>query len=1111
MTSSPERVFLSAESSLQVTRERSNYAKLCALLVDGSRLAFRNILINFFPTNEFFISALAERKNTLQELKNKDVISQDQWDLLYHSSHQSTSLSSTKFDASLLFVLLRHVCDVASLTDRGEWLPDRKDLSREADIGRLILYRNGYAKHSAEMRVSSAKFEEDTMAICEVLVRLGGQEVQTETDQLYKMWLDPELEKDYIQKLREWQRLDSILSDGSQNVSLSLGGVRGWGDRQDAQLLDQVKKTADGGRCEGGMNEDSPLRMKASCSSTVEDIKGDANITKPEKGAVSSHRQSKPTSDVTYQPKQGLVGILKEELKFHYNKLRRLQPMPWMKRVTVDLGKTFSSLELIDRKTRYESRNIGMKLIGLGEPKSDNSSTLRPSRINISREQIFSPFDIDGGNVPRRILMEGEPGIGKTTLCKKLAHDWRNDESYINRFSGVFVIDVRKFKGSLKLSLREQGLVSKAVSLEHLWEYIAKHQNEFLWIIDGLDELYPNVKDDIVKLVTGQLFPDSTVLASSRICQWEIFFKNENLGEIFDREITNAGFVPEASDDFMKMYFESKPSMFDASDLLTFVKRDKGRLRDLTRNPLICMYLCFLWEDKLSRDVLKRSEYLDFCQVLIRMRKCVSRRFFDTHKGEKLQSVMFEDRVQKVRHLAFDGLMRGKTQFSLEDINSLFTTTFNDDDTLFQMGILSKELGEVDEIEVTLFEFPHKAIQDELAGEYFNSLSESERETKYDDIVSVPARHQMLVFMSALSREIGMEKLTPLFDNFKRVVDNFPYYQLIAYDPFNEPNVCLPLECLSVSGCSQSLATILADVYMKRGKALWFLQDTLLTSYEDNIKGLICLIETTKYADVVEDVVISGWSKDKFPAWALHIIRRLATVKLLTFIDVPYSSMLEIVEPDFVSKNPVEKVVALNTGLHEKEIAPFHKVVAAMKVSDIVDCRIYNFGSEQCVGEFHFLKGVDCSDAEKVDNCASQGMQLQSTNTSKTEINLEIYEVQDKPLNLLCSKFDFAKLQGKHGRISISNTASIANMVDILKFFQSVMSSVQVGVTNVLEKAVILIMLEHQVIGTQLQCQQSDEYSDFISDVTVVQTEVTSTCKWLVGIRRQGLRSSVII
>lgn len=46
---------------------------------------------------------------------------------------------------------------------------------------------------------------------------------------------------------------------------------------------------------------------------------------------------------------------------------------------------------------------------------------------------------------PFRILIEGNPGYGKTTLTLKMASDWAAKKEYINKFHLVFLIPLRDF------------------------------------------------------------------------------------------------------------------------------------------------------------------------------------------------------------------------------------------------------------------------------------------------------------------------------------------------------------------------------------------------------------------------------------------------------------------------------------------------------------------------------------------------------------------------------------------------------------------------------------------------------------------------------------------
>ena len=64
---------------------------------------------------------------------------------------------------------------------------------------------------------------------------------------------------------------------------------------------------------------------------------------------------------------------------------------------------------------------------------------------------IFKPHD--ECSKPRTVLIEGKPGIGKTTYCKKLVYDWatgkQEEEDLFPRFETVLFLKCRDIKSDL--------------------------------------------------------------------------------------------------------------------------------------------------------------------------------------------------------------------------------------------------------------------------------------------------------------------------------------------------------------------------------------------------------------------------------------------------------------------------------------------------------------------------------------------------------------------------------------------------------------------------------------------------------------------------------------
>ena len=82
-----------------------------------------------------------------------------------------------------------------------------------------------------------------------------------------------------------------------------------------------------------------------------------------------------------------------------------LSPSPWCEQYQFFLGYIFTSLKGVRRKkTRGEISNVFVDMSSILDPYEECSA-------------------------PRTVLIEGEPGIGKTTYCKKYAYDWATQKA----------------------------------------------------------------------------------------------------------------------------------------------------------------------------------------------------------------------------------------------------------------------------------------------------------------------------------------------------------------------------------------------------------------------------------------------------------------------------------------------------------------------------------------------------------------------------------------------------------------------------------------------------------------------------------------------------------
>ena len=205
----------SAAPTFLSTKETTNYARLCRLMVDVGTQALRDTFDAIHtPTNLYIV--LAGNKATLRTLRTRKVINATQWGKLFPAI--STSVSSAQFDITLLMVLLRNLCGLPSPATGWDKLPAETDVSREADIARVKYYRNTVYGHAECASVDDAAFNAYWDDIRDTLVRLGGVKYKTAIDKLETEVMDPDLEDHYKELLRQWKKDEDNVKDQLNEV-----------------------------------------------------------------------------------------------------------------------------------------------------------------------------------------------------------------------------------------------------------------------------------------------------------------------------------------------------------------------------------------------------------------------------------------------------------------------------------------------------------------------------------------------------------------------------------------------------------------------------------------------------------------------------------------------------------------------------------------------------------------------------------------------------------------------------------------------------------------------------------------------------------------------------
>ena len=192
-----------------------------------------------------------------------------------------------------------------------------------------------------------------------------------------------------------------------------------------------------------------------------------------------------------------------EYLKSLYNR-DAIRPDKWPP--TPSRG--YVSLAVVEGDDRCRDEYIGHTLQG-------DIKELLKNRKKISVHQIL---EVESQSTPGLVLIEGAPGIGKSTLAWELCRKWE-EFSCMQQYSLVVLLRLREEEVQKVGNVGQLFFSYESDDKDTLVKEVLKGQGKgILLILDGFDELPKALQQNsfLLNLMKGLALPASTVLVTSR-------------------------------------------------------------------------------------------------------------------------------------------------------------------------------------------------------------------------------------------------------------------------------------------------------------------------------------------------------------------------------------------------------------------------------------------------------------------------------------------------------------------------------------------------------------------------------------------------------------------
>ncbi|XP_033105221.1 uncharacterized protein LOC117107621 [Anneissia japonica] len=386
-----------------------------------------------------------------------------------------------------------------------------------------------------------------------------------------------------------------------------------------------------------------------------------------------------------------------------------------------------------------------------------------------------------------RVLITGKAGMGKTTLLKYIAYNWATYSSDTFADKLLFLVNVRDIKaGNSVLDV----IVQQYIDMEDFYAetelqrgskiiqtFLRKHDDELVFLLDGLDELEAGSKGP-ENLFNNLELRDSTVILTSRPDRTDSFLK------MCDVHVKVMGFSVSQMKQFIHKYFnyfnESKSgeSLINVLRIDSINKNDWGgnhkEAFELCSSPLLLLHICTIWN---------QNKYLpnDLTDLYKEVFLCILNQNIGRRNDE--EKVTFDSIPKKYSSaiLALGGTMYKGLQKNILHIDKTsLTKVYKKDivDLALKLGFVYKNQPVAVNDHSKIYSPSHKLLSEALAGFYLSTKCRqmSLHHDEYEKIRSSKYLHMTRVFaIGFLGKNAGKLMKHWLMNNATN------YYSLATY------------------------------------------------------------------------------------------------------------------------------------------------------------------------------------------------------------------------------------------------------------------------------------------------------------------------------------------
>ena len=438
----------------------------------------------------------------------------------------------------------------------------------------------------------------------------------------------------------------------------------------------------------------------------------------------------------------------------------------------------------------------GGVILRYGEPEEEmvelaqlgQIETIMKAKKSISLAALFSinPLVLLPSQKPCRVLIEGAPGVGKSTFALHICQEWAQGASFLTKFDLVVLVYLRDqaIRNARSLadilpagSLKEAQMAATQIQ--------ACHGQSVLFVFDGWDEFPPDLqKNSLVSTILQK--PEKLSLHKSTIFITSRPVSSGNVLRFVNQQVEILGFTRLQIHKYIKEALNGNTT--DIQKLVEHLE-DHPNIEGYCYIPLHAAMLVYVYLT--MNGVLPTTLHQLFSNLVL----CCIAREQETHGSDGILPKSLDDlpwglksHLRDLCVLAYEGVMQDKIVFYQRDLK-----TYNVPSSLPSMGLLQAVEGITFFSKSHSYNFLHLSVQELLAAYHISQLKPSEQLQIFQQLIESARFPAVLKYYSGITKlknsaiQNFIKKEYIAASNF---VSALPFQILHCFFEAQQPSLC---------------------------------------------------------------------------------------------------------------------------------------------------------------------------------------------------------------------------------------------------------------------------------------------------------------------------------